>query len=97
MATSTVKKIKAKPIRIESNIPLPKYTKMAVRNDLADDLQKMKVGQSRLIDVDFSKEALNTMRTRIHTIQQKHEITDRRFTVNVDPVEEKKMRVWRVE
>lgn len=81
---------------IEDNVPLPKYTKMP-KSDLVDDLKKMKPMQSRVIDIDFSDEKLNAMRTRINSIQKRTGLEDRKFTVNVDPVSGKKLRVWRVQ
>ena len=35
------KTLKAPKIKIEKNIPLPKYTKMAQEDNLVDDLKKM--------------------------------------------------------
>lgn len=93
-------------IEIEDNIPLPKYTKMPIRNELADDIKKMQPRQSRLIDQEFNEKNLNAMRTRIHTIQQKNGLETRKYTVNKDPITEEanrknknvvvKMRVWRI-
>lgn len=102
-ATATVPKKRYMKIKIEDHIPLPKYTKMPIRNDLEEDLKVMEPLQSRLIDMEFSEKNLNAMRTRINAIQKKAGLTDRRFTVNADPVTEEDenkttlMRVWRVQ
>jgi hypothetical protein len=94
-------------IEIEDNIPLPKYTKMPLRNDLATDIEKMEPMQSRLIDQEFTDKNLNALRTRIHAIQKRLKLEDRKYTVNFDPITEAqhqsdkkvvvKMRVWRVQ
>lgn len=93
---------KQKAIKIERGVPLPKYTKMPAKNDLTEDLKKMKAPvagefESRLIDIDFSDKSLNAMRTRIHEIQKRESLSDRKFTVNVDPIGGKKLRVWRLQ
>jgi hypothetical protein len=103
MATETLTR---KPIKIERNIPLPKYTKLAQPDNLVEDLKKMKVLDSRLIDVEYTKESLNATRTRIHTIVEREEI-DAKFTTNIDPVTQQQhekdksvkvlLRVWRVQ
>lgn len=95
-----------KPIKIEKNIPLPKYTKLSTGDSLPEDLKRMKPLDSRLIDIEFTKESLNATRTRIHTIVSKNEINGK-FTVNFDPVTQQQaqkdksvkvlLRVWRVQ
>lgn len=106
-AATPVEKIQVEKIQIEDNIPLPKYTKMPTRNDLADDIEKMEPLQSRVIDQEFSEKNLNALRSRINAILKKLELEDaRKYTVNADPITQAqhekdkkvvvKMRVWRV-
>lgn len=96
-----------KQIKIEREIPLPKYTKMPIRNDLAEDIKKMKPLDSRLIDVEFNKKNLNAVRTRVHGILEREGLKEnRKYTVNFDPVTKQQneknpsvkvlLRIWRI-
>jgi hypothetical protein len=107
MPTKTLERTpRVSKIKIERNIPLPKYTKMPAKNDLVEDLKRMKPLESRVINVEYNEQTLNAQRTRIHDIQKKESLGDRKFTVNIDPVTQEKsendkhvkvlMRVWRV-
>jgi hypothetical protein len=98
MTTSTTATATTPVIKIEKGIPLPKYTKLPAqaKDSLSEDLQKMKPLESRMIDIDYDKKKLNAVRTRIHHIVKKYNLKDRVYTVNVDPVTQKKLRVWRV-
>lgn len=86
-------------ISIQDNVPLPKYTKMARKNDLIDDMQRMKVMQSRLLETNYSKEALNAARTKIFNIVKNpdNKLQGKRFTVNIDEETGYLLRIWRVE
>lgn len=94
---------KGREIKIEEGIPLPKYTKLPKKDDLVEDLKAMLPMQSRLIDLPFSEQELNRVRTRIHAILKKQKLRNRRFAVNKDPISAAqpgaipKLRVWRVE
>ena len=87
------KTLKAPKIKIEKNIPLPKYTKMAQEDSLVDDLKKMNPLESRMINIEYNEKNLNAQRTRIYELKNKHNLEDRQFTVNKDPMNPGKLRV----
>lgn len=82
---------------IEDHIPLPKYTKMtkSSKDLLVETMAKMKPLQSIILD-NYTSEELNAARTYINTVlRDAEELNGMEFTVNVDPITDTKVRIWR--
>ena len=81
---------------IDKDVPIPKYTrKKSTYGSMSLPLKKMEIGDSKVVPIKYTKENINRLRTKIYTMVKKEGLTRRHYTVNVDPVSDEFLRVWR--